>query len=62
MATTDRNSNDLLDSALDRLRLGERGWEDRPGQREMARLWSETMREGGTLVVEAPTMSADVKA
>ena len=55
MATTDRNSNDLLDSALDRLRLGERGWEDRPGQREMARLWSETMREGGTLVVEAPT-------
>jgi len=55
MAITDRNSNDLLDSALERLRLRERGWEDRPGQREMARLWSETLTEGGTLVVEAPT-------
>jgi len=55
MAITDRNSNDLLDSALERLRLRERGWEDRTGQREMARLWSETLTEGGTLVVEAPT-------
>ena len=55
MATTDRHSNDLLVSALERLGRRERGWEDRPGQREMARLWSETLESGGTLVVEAPT-------
>ena len=55
MATTERHSNDLLGSALDGLSLRERGWEDRPGQREMARLWSETLELGGTLVVEAPT-------
>jgi ATP-dependent DNA helicase DinG len=55
MATTQRHSNELLDSALDRLSRRERGWEDRPGQREMARLWSETLEQGGVLVVEAPT-------
>src|SRR5258705_13739733 len=55
MATTERHSNDLLDSALARLSRRESGWEDRPGQREMARLWSETLTGGGTLVVEAPT-------
>jgi|GEM_PF-5107950 len=55
MATTERHSNELLDSALERLSRRERGWEDRPGQREMARLWSGTLHEGGTLVVEAPT-------
>jgi Rad3-related DNA helicase len=55
MATTERHSNELLDSALERLGRRERGWEDRPGQREMARLWGETLHEGGTLVVEAPT-------
>src|SRR2546425_4278513 len=55
MATTERNSNELLDSAFERLSRRERGWEDRPGQREMARLWSETLESGGTLVVEAPT-------
>src|SRR5258706_475464 len=55
MPTTERHSNELLDSALERLGRRERGWEDRPGQREMARLWSEALQEGGTLVVEAPT-------
>ncbi len=55
MPTTERNSNELLDSALERLSRRERGWEDRPGQREMARLWSETLEQGGVLVVEAPT-------
>src|SRR2546425_957526 len=55
MATTERNSNELLDSAFERLSRRERGWEDRPGQREMARLWSETLELGGALVVEAPT-------
>jgi ATP-dependent DNA helicase DinG len=45
----------LLDSALERLSRRERGWEDRPGQREMARLWSDTLETGGALVVEAPT-------
>src|SRR6476661_7039432 len=55
MPTTERHSNELLDSALERLSRRERGWEDRPGQREMARLWSETLHESGTLVVEAPT-------
>jgi len=55
MATTARHSNELLDSALERLSRRERGWEDRPGQREMARLWSETLESGGALVVEAPT-------
>jgi ATP-dependent DNA helicase DinG len=55
MATTERHFNELLDSALERLGRRERGWEDRPGQREMARLWAETLEDGGTLVVEAPT-------
>ena len=55
MATTERHFNELLDSALERLGRRERGWEDRPGQREMARLWAETLETGGTLVVEAPT-------
>ncbi|HEY3156808.1 MAG TPA: helicase C-terminal domain-containing protein [Candidatus Eisenbacteria bacterium] len=55
MATTERHSNELLDLALERLSRGERGWEDRPGQREMALLWSETLEQGGTLLVEAPT-------
>jgi len=55
MATTARHFNELLDSALERLSRRERGWEDRPGQREMARLWSETLESGGTFVVEAPT-------
>jgi len=55
MATPSRHSNDLLDSAFERLSRRERGWEDRPGQREMARLWSETLELGGVLVVEAPT-------
>ena len=55
MATTERNSNELLDLALERLSRRVRGWEDRPGQREMARLWSETLEQGGALVVEAPT-------
>ncbi len=55
MPTTARHSNELLDLALERLSRRERGWEDRPGQREMARLWSETLESGGTLVVEAPT-------
>ncbi len=55
MATTARHFNELLDSALERLSRRERGWEDRPGQRAMARLWSETLETGGALVVEAPT-------
>ena len=55
MATTERHCNELLDSALERLGCRERGWEDRPGQRAMARLWAETLEEGGVLVVEAPT-------
>jgi len=55
MATTERHCNDLLDLALARLRSRERGWEDRPGQREMARLWSETLEDGGAIAVEAPT-------
>jgi ATP-dependent DNA helicase DinG len=55
MNPTERHSNELLDSALARLSRRERGWEDRPGQREMARLWSETLETGGALVVEAPT-------
>ena len=55
MATTALHFNELLDSALERLSRRERGWEDRPGQREMARLWSETLESGGTFVVEAPT-------
>src|SRR3989442_4191434 len=55
MATTQRHSNELLDSAFERLSRRERGWEVRPGQREMARLWSETLELGGALVVEAPT-------
>lgn len=55
MATTARHFNELLDSALERLGRRERGWEDRPGQRQMARLWCETLESGGTLVVEAPT-------
>ncbi|HXL14719.1 MAG TPA: DEAD/DEAH box helicase, partial [Methylomirabilota bacterium] len=55
MATTARHFNELLDSALERLSRRERGWEDRPGQREMARLWSETLESGGTFAVEAPT-------
>src|SRR3989442_9959805 len=55
MATTQRHSNELLDSAFERLSRRERGWEVRPGQREMARLWSETLELGGAFVVEAPT-------
>jgi ATP-dependent DNA helicase DinG len=55
MATTERHSNGLLGSAFARLSSRERGWEDRPGQREMARLWSETLEDGGALAVEAPT-------
>ncbi|MBI4364285.1 MAG: ATP-dependent DNA helicase, partial [Candidatus Latescibacteria bacterium] len=44
----------MLDSAFDRLsRLP--GWEDRPGQRAMARFWGETLERGGVLAVEAPT-------
>lgn len=54
MTTTERNSNDLVDLAFDRL-SGEPGWEERPGQREMARLWSENLERGGVLAVEAPT-------
>ena len=55
MATTERHFNELLDSALERLGRRERGWEDRPGQRAMARLWADTLEDGGALVVEAPT-------
>jgi ATP-dependent DNA helicase DinG len=55
MATTERHFNELLDSALERLGRRERGWEDRPGQRAMAFLWSETLEQSGALVVEAPT-------
>src|SRR5258705_1998669 len=55
MATAERYSNELLDLALERLSRRERGWEDRPGQREMALLWTETLEHGGTLLVEAPT-------
>src|SRR5439155_1553686 len=54
MDTTERFSNELLGLAFERLSR-ERGWENRPGQREMARLWSETLEEGGMLLVEAPT-------
>src|SRR6267378_6649208 len=54
MDTTERHSNELLELALERLSR-ERGWEDRPGQREMALLWSETLEQGGTLLIEAPT-------
>jgi ATP-dependent DNA helicase DinG len=55
MATTQRHSNELLDSAFERLSRCQPGWEDRVGQREMALFWSETLEQGGALLVEAPT-------
>jgi ATP-dependent DNA helicase DinG len=55
MIDADHDTYDLLDLALERLGRLEPGWEDRPGQREMARRWDETLERGGLLVVEAPT-------
>ena len=55
MIDADHDTYDLLDLALERLGRMEPGWEDRPGQREMARRWDETLERGGLLVVEAPT-------
>jgi ATP-dependent DNA helicase DinG len=44
-----------LAAALERLERHFPGFERRPGQLEMIRLWSETLERGGTLAVEAPT-------
>lgn len=55
MTTTERNYNELLDLAFVRLGRLVPGWEEREGQREMARRWAETLVRGGALAVEAPT-------
>jgi ATP-dependent DNA helicase DinG len=49
------DTGSLLDQAFDRLSRLERGWEDRPGQREMARRFEVLLDRGGLLAVEAPT-------
>jgi len=55
MTTTDLHSKNLLDLAFERLSRLRPDWEERPGQLEMARLWAETLEQGGVLMVEAPT-------
>ena len=55
MTTSERDSKDLVDLAFERLGRLDAGWERRPGQAEMARLWWETLGGGGVIAVEAPT-------
>ncbi len=55
MIDADHDTSDLLDLAFERLGRLERGWEDRPGQREMARRWDDALERCGLVVVEAPT-------
>src|SRR5262245_1729156 len=53
--TSDQPMPTPLAAALDRLHELLPGFERRPGQLEMARLWSGTLEHGGILAVEAPT-------
>lgn len=55
MFDTDQDTADLLDHAFDRLSRLLQGFEDRPGQREMARRFELELSRGGVLAVEAPT-------
>jgi Rad3-related DNA helicase len=47
--------SELVARALGRLEDHAPGFEHRPAQAEMARLWSETLMRGGALAIEAPT-------
>jgi ATP-dependent DNA helicase DinG len=55
MFDTDPDTAELLDHAFDRLSRVLQGFEDRPGQREMARRFDLELSRGGVLAVEAPT-------
>jgi ATP-dependent DNA helicase DinG len=55
MNDTDQDTADLLDRAFERLSRLLPGFEDRPGQREMARCFESALLRHGVLAVEAPT-------
>jgi ATP-dependent DNA helicase DinG len=55
MLDADHDTADLLDHAFERLSRLLGGYEDRPGQREMARRFELGLERGGVLAVEAPT-------
>ena len=55
MELSEHIEQEPLAAALERLERYFPGFEHRPGQLEMIRLWSEALDRGGTLAVEAPT-------